>query len=52
MTLYMYSLLKPIRAFPSKGRATWVRRYRNSIRVLMHIVRPVPPGTHEYAQLS
>jgi hypothetical protein len=25
-TLYMYSLLIPIRAFPSEGRSTWVRR--------------------------
>jgi hypothetical protein len=28
-TLYMYSLLIPIRAFPSDGRTTWVRRYWN-----------------------
>jgi hypothetical protein len=27
MTLYMYSLLIPIRTFPSDGRTTWVRRY-------------------------
>jgi hypothetical protein len=25
----MYSLLIPIRAFPSDGRTTWVRRYCN-----------------------
>jgi hypothetical protein len=25
----MYSLLIPIRAFPSEGRTTWVRRYWN-----------------------
>jgi hypothetical protein len=25
----MYSLLIPIRAFPSDGRTTWVRHYRN-----------------------
>jgi hypothetical protein len=29
MTLYMYSLLIPIRGFPSDGRTTWVRRYCN-----------------------
>jgi hypothetical protein len=29
MTLYMYSLLIPIRAFPSEGRTTWVSRYSN-----------------------
>jgi hypothetical protein len=29
MTLYMYSLLIIIRAFPSEGRTTWVRRYYN-----------------------
>jgi hypothetical protein len=29
MTLYMYSLLIPIRAFPSDARTTWVRRYYN-----------------------
>jgi hypothetical protein len=29
MKLYMYSLLIPIRAFPSDGRTTWVRRYCN-----------------------
>jgi hypothetical protein len=29
MTLYIYSLLNPIRAFPSDGRTTWVRRYCN-----------------------
>jgi hypothetical protein len=28
-TLYMYSLLILIRAFPSDGRTTWVRRYCN-----------------------
>jgi hypothetical protein len=28
-TLYMYSLLIPIRAFPSEGRTTWVRHYCN-----------------------
>jgi hypothetical protein len=28
-TLYKYSLLIPIRAFPSDGRTTWVRRYGN-----------------------
>jgi hypothetical protein len=27
MTLYRYSLLIPIRAFPTEGRTTWVRRY-------------------------
>jgi hypothetical protein len=26
-TLYKYSLLTTIRAFPSEGRTTWVRRY-------------------------
>jgi hypothetical protein len=29
MTLHMYSLLIPIRAFPSEGRTTYVRRYYN-----------------------
>jgi hypothetical protein len=29
MALYMYSLLIPIRAFPSDGRTTWVRHYCN-----------------------
>jgi hypothetical protein len=29
MTLYMYSLLNPIRTFPSDGCKTWVRRYFN-----------------------
>jgi hypothetical protein len=28
-TLYMFSLLIPIRAFPSEGRTTWVCRYCN-----------------------
>jgi hypothetical protein len=28
-TLYRYSLLIPIRAFPSDGGTTWVRRYCN-----------------------
>jgi hypothetical protein len=50
MTLYMYSLLIPIRAFPSKARTTLVRRYSNSIMVLMRNVLPVPPGTHKYEQ--
>jgi hypothetical protein len=50
MTLYKYSLLIPIRAFPSEGRTTWVGRYPNSIRVLMRIVLPVSLGTHKYAQ--
>jgi hypothetical protein len=27
--VYKYSLLIPIRAFPSDGRTTWVRRYCN-----------------------
>jgi hypothetical protein len=51
MTLYMYSLLIPIRDFPSEGRTTWVRRYCKLARVLMRIVLPVPPGTYMYAQL-
>jgi hypothetical protein len=51
MTLYMYSLLIPVRAFPSEGRRTWVRRYCNSAMVMMHIVLHVPPGTDKYAQL-
>jgi hypothetical protein len=29
MTLYMYSLVILVRAFPSDGRTTWVRRYCN-----------------------
>jgi hypothetical protein len=28
-TLYMYSLVIPIRVFPSDGRTTWVHRYCN-----------------------
>jgi hypothetical protein len=47
-TLYMYSLLIPIRDFPSDGRTTWVRAI--FIKVLMHIVPLVPPGTYRYAQ--
>jgi hypothetical protein len=33
MTLYINSLLCRIRAFPSEGRATWVRRLCNLARV-------------------
>jgi hypothetical protein len=43
MTLYKYSLLNPIRAFPSEGRTTWVRRYCNAMRTVL----AVPPGTHK-----
>jgi hypothetical protein len=50
-TLYMYLLLIPVRAFPSEGCTTWVRRYCNLARVMMRIVLPVPPGTYMYAQL-
>jgi hypothetical protein len=49
-TLYMYSLLIPIRAFPSEGRTLWVRRYCNLARVLMRILLSVPPCTYMYAQ--
>jgi hypothetical protein len=35
MTLYTYSLLITIRAFPSEGRTAWVRRYCNLERDLM-----------------
>jgi hypothetical protein len=49
-TVYMYSLLFPIRAFPSEGRTSWVRRYCNLARVLVRIVLPVPLGTHTYAR--
>jgi hypothetical protein len=51
MTLYIYSLLIPIRAFPSEGRTTWVRRYSNLARAVMRTVLLVPPGTYMYAQL-
>jgi hypothetical protein len=47
----MYTLLIPIRAFPSEGRTTWVRRYCDLAKVLMRIVMPVPPGTYKYAHL-
>jgi hypothetical protein len=46
MTLYMYSLLNPIRAFPSEGRTSWVRRYRNLARVLMRIVLHAPTSSY------
>jgi hypothetical protein len=50
MKLQMYSLSITIRAFPSEGRTTWVRRYFNLItRVLMLTVLPLLPvrkGTH------
>jgi hypothetical protein len=49
MTLYMYSLLITIRAFPLEGRTTWVRRYYNLARVLMRTVLQLPPGTYKYA---
>jgi hypothetical protein len=49
MTLYKYSLLIPIRAFPSEGRTTRVRRYCNIARVLMRTVLLLPPGTYKYA---
>jgi hypothetical protein len=51
-TSYKYSLLISIRAFPSEGRITWVRRYRNIARVLMRTVLPIPPGTYMYAKVS
>jgi hypothetical protein len=38
ITLYNYSLLITIRAFPSEGRTMWVRRYCNIARVLMRNV--------------
>jgi hypothetical protein len=41
MTLYRYSLLIPISAFPSEGRTTWVRRYSN-----------VSKGSHAYRTTS
>jgi hypothetical protein len=47
----MYSLLSSVRAFPSEGRATRVRRYCNLARVLMRTVLPIPPGTYKYEQL-
>jgi hypothetical protein len=47
----MYSLLIPIRDFPSEGRTTWARRYCNLARVVMRNVLLVPPGTNRYAQL-
>jgi hypothetical protein len=40
-----------IRAFPSEGRTTWLRRYRPLARVLMRIVLTLPLGTYTYAQL-
>jgi hypothetical protein len=50
MTLYMYWLLIPIRAFPSKGRTAWVRRYCYIAMVMMRIVLQVPPGKYMYVQ--
>jgi hypothetical protein len=50
MTLYKYSLLIPIRAFPSEGRTAWVRRYCNlAMRVLRRIVLPI--NTSMYVQV-
>jgi hypothetical protein len=49
-TLYKYSLLSTIHAFPSEGRTTWVRRCCNLAWVSMRNVLPVPPGTYNYAQ--
>jgi hypothetical protein len=49
-TLYMYSLLIPIRDFPSEGRTKWVRRYSNLAKVLMRTILPIPPGTYMYAR--
>jgi hypothetical protein len=51
MELSRYSLLIIIRAFPSEGRTTWVRRYFSLARVPMRNVLPIPPGTYMYAQL-
>jgi hypothetical protein len=54
MTLYMYSLLILIRAFPPEGRTSVQRGYVATTilaRVLMRTVLPVPPGTYMYAQL-
>jgi hypothetical protein len=52
MTLYMYSLLIPIRAFPSDGR---VQRGDVTIavfiRVIMHTVQLVSSGTYIYAYI-
>jgi hypothetical protein len=50
MTLYMHSLLNPIRGFLSKGRTPWVRRYSNLAKVLICNVLPLPPSTYMYAQ--
>jgi hypothetical protein len=49
MTLYNHSLLNAIRAFPSEGRKTLVRRYCNLARVLMRTLLRAPPGTYMYA---
>jgi hypothetical protein len=38
-----------IRAFPSEGRTTWLRHYCNSVKLMMRIVPPLPPGTYRYA---
>jgi hypothetical protein len=46
MIVCMYSLLIPVRAFPSERRTTWVRRYCNFARVLMRTILLVPPGTY------
>jgi hypothetical protein len=48
--LYKYSLLNPIRAFPSEGRTSWVRQYCNLAREVIRIVLPLPPDTYMYAQ--
>jgi hypothetical protein len=50
--LYKYSLLNTIRAFPSEGRTTWVRRYNNLASFLMRTLLPVPPGTHKVRTLN
>jgi hypothetical protein len=47
----MYMLLILIRAFPSDGRTTWVRRLCSISKGLMRAVQPVPPGTYMYAYL-
>jgi hypothetical protein len=48
MTLYKYSLLNLIRAFPSEGRRSWVRRYCKLARAVMRTSLRVPPGTYIY----
>jgi hypothetical protein len=60
MTLYIYSLLYPIRAFPSEGRTSWVRRYCSlkvstllpSIRWFSYVMPRPPRISHNLDELG